>query len=97
MEASFDQKINVVYLDESRRTPVHRAALDGKHEQVEEKVRVASGLDDQDKQERTPLHHATEHGCHSWRSQTQFSSPLILISENNTYCKIYKLQWMRSY
>ena len=62
MEASFDQKINVVYLDESRRTPVHCAALDGKHEQVEEKVRVASGLDDQDEQERTPLHHATEHG-----------------------------------
>ena len=59
MEASFDQKINVVYLDESRRTPVHCAALDGKHEQVEEKVRVAS---DQDEQERTPLHHATEHG-----------------------------------
>ena len=62
METPFDQKINVVYLDESRRTPVHRAALDGKHEQVEEKVRVASGLDDQDEQERTPLHDATEHG-----------------------------------
>ncbi|CAH3119104.1 unnamed protein product [Pocillopora meandrina] len=69
METPFDQKINVVYLDESRRTPVHRAALDGKHEQVEEKVRVASGLDDQDEQERTPLHDATEHGhrkvCHT--------------------------------
>ena len=60
MEASFDQKINVVYLDESRRTPVHRATLDGMHEQVEEKVRVASRLDDQD--ERTPLHDATKHG-----------------------------------
>ena len=61
MEASFaDQKINVVYLDESRRTPVHRATLDGRHEQVEEKVRVASRLDDQD--ERTPLHDATKHG-----------------------------------
>ena len=42
MEASFDQKINVVYLDESRRTPVHRAALDGKHEQVEEKFPTLS-------------------------------------------------------
>ena len=62
MEASFDQIINVVYLDESHRIPVHRAALDGMHEQVEEKVRVTSRLDDQDEQERTPLHHATRHG-----------------------------------
>ena len=62
METPFDQKINVVYLDESRRTPVHRATLDGMHEQVEEKVRVASRLDDQDEQERTPLHDATRHG-----------------------------------
>ena len=62
MEVPFDQKINVVYLDESRKTPVHRAALDGKHEQVEEKVRAASGLDDQHEQERTPLHDATKHG-----------------------------------
>ena len=62
MEVPFVQKINVVYLDESRKTPVHRTALDGKHEQVQEKGRAASGLDDQHEQERTPLHDATKHG-----------------------------------
>ena len=121
MEAPFDEKINVVYLDESRRTPVHRAALDGKHEQVKEKVRVGWMTKMNKKGPHCIMRPNTDTGtfarfiskrfkvkchnvkrmipnkCHSWRSQTQFSSPLILISENNTYCKIYKLQWMRSY
>ena len=63
MDATYKMQTRFAFPDETQETPLHRAARDGKHEEVEKMVRRdASGLNEKDEQGRTPLHCAAMSG-----------------------------------